>query len=143
LSHLAEVGAAPVFMDMTIDSGNFTAENRPVSPNSRAGNFAPSAFSKRAEREGYNKKDFQYAMERLTREADRSRLVAVKKTSMKSKGRGSRRGSVAVGRGSKNINEIKRSWFGRGARVEPPYPYAYARPLGVARYAFFRRSGSR
>jgi hypothetical protein len=41
------------------------AEGRPVSPKSRAGNFAPKAFAKRPGREGLTKRDFEQAMEQL------------------------------------------------------------------------------
>jgi len=50
-----------------------TRENRPVSDNSRASNYAPRLFAKRPEREGYTKQDFERAMESLF--SDREILV--------------------------------------------------------------------
>ena len=40
-------------------------EGRPVSHNPRAGNYAPKAFAKRPDRDGFQKRDFEQAMERL------------------------------------------------------------------------------
>ena len=42
-----------------------TSENRPVSDNSRASNYAPRLFARRPERKGYTKQDFERAMESL------------------------------------------------------------------------------
>jgi RecA-family ATPase len=47
------------FVDQT------TAEERPVSSNSRAGNYAPKLFAKRPDSERYTVKDFERAMEAL------------------------------------------------------------------------------
>jgi RecA-family ATPase len=61
-------GAAPrrpctlIFLDI-LDV--VTRENRAVSENSRASNYAPRLFAKRPEREGYAKQDFERAMESL------------------------------------------------------------------------------
>jgi RecA-family ATPase len=41
------------------------AEGRPVSHKPRAGNFAPKAFAKRTDRDGFRKRDFEHAMEAL------------------------------------------------------------------------------
>jgi len=51
-----------VFLDF-IDQT--TAENRPVSQNTRAGNYAPKLFAKRQHSEKFKAKDFERAMERL------------------------------------------------------------------------------
>ena len=42
-----------------------TAEGRTVSENKHAGNYAPRLFARRPERDGYDKKQFEAAMERL------------------------------------------------------------------------------
>lgn len=42
-----------------------TAEGRPVSDNSRAGNFAPKLFSSRPDRQGFGRQEFSRAMEGL------------------------------------------------------------------------------
>jgi hypothetical protein len=54
--------AERVFLDLL---EAFTAAGRPVSDNSRAGNYAPKAISRRPDREGYRQADFVRAMERL------------------------------------------------------------------------------
>lgn len=43
----------------------FTRDGRPVSDKNRAGNYAPKMFAKRSDREGFTKRDFETAMERL------------------------------------------------------------------------------
>ena len=42
-----------------------TAENQPVSSNSRAGNYAPKLFGKRPGRGGFVKANFEAAMQKL------------------------------------------------------------------------------
>jgi len=42
-----------------------TAEGQPVSPNTRAGNYAPRLFSQRPDRERFRKADFARAMQAL------------------------------------------------------------------------------
>ena len=42
-----------------------TAENQPVSSNSRAGNYAPKLFVKRPDRDGFVKANFEAAMHKL------------------------------------------------------------------------------
>ncbi len=54
--------AETVFLDLL---AKFEADERPVSDRSRAGNFAPRLFADRPEREGFNKADFNRAMEAL------------------------------------------------------------------------------
>jgi RecA-family ATPase len=44
---------------------DFLTDSRPVSANSRAGNYAPKIFSKRSDREHYTRDDFERAMEDL------------------------------------------------------------------------------
>jgi RecA-family ATPase len=51
-----------VFADML---DKVTAENQPVSSNSRAGNYAPRLFAKRPDRDGFKAMDFEGAMQRL------------------------------------------------------------------------------
>ena len=51
-----------VFLDLL---GQVTAENQPVSSNSRAGNYAPKLFGKRPRRDGFVKADFEAAMQKL------------------------------------------------------------------------------
>lgn len=41
------------------------AEGRTLSPSKNAGNYAPAIFAKRPERDGYNKRQFEFAMEQL------------------------------------------------------------------------------
>ena len=41
------------------------AENRPVSDNSHAGNYAPKLFASRPDRQGFTKREFEAAMQRL------------------------------------------------------------------------------
>ena len=54
--------AETVFLEL-LDA--LARENRPVSDNSHAPNFAPKLFAMRPERDGYTKTDFTRAMERL------------------------------------------------------------------------------
>jgi len=42
-----------------------TAENQPVSSNSRAGNYAPKLFAKRPDRDGFVKANFEASMHEL------------------------------------------------------------------------------
>jgi len=59
--------ADAVFLDI-LDA--MTDENRPVCDSSRAPNYAPRRFASRPERDGYTKRDFEAAMERLFASGD-------------------------------------------------------------------------
>ena len=54
--------AETVFLDLL---ERVEAEDRPVSDNTHAGNYAPRLFADRPEREDFNKADFKRAMEAL------------------------------------------------------------------------------
>ena len=54
--------AETVFLELL---EKFEADDRPVSDNTHAGNYAPRLFVDRPEPEGFNKADFRRAMENL------------------------------------------------------------------------------
>jgi RecA-family ATPase len=54
--------AEHVFMDLLAKTG---AEGRPVSDSRNAGNSAPKLFAQRPDRHGFNRRDFEAAMQRL------------------------------------------------------------------------------
>jgi RecA-family ATPase len=58
----ASVNAEGAFLDLL---ARWTRENRPVSDNVRAGNFAPKMFASSPDRQGFNVRDFSQAMQRL------------------------------------------------------------------------------
>jgi RecA-family ATPase len=62
LGSIAKRAAKRVFRDL-VDRMN--SNDRPVSSNSRSGNYAPKLFAMRPDREGYGKADFERAMEAL------------------------------------------------------------------------------
>jgi hypothetical protein len=51
-----------VFLDLL---ENLTSVGQPVSPNNRAGNYAPRLFHLRPDREGYSRADFERSMHSL------------------------------------------------------------------------------
>ncbi len=56
-----------VFLDL-MDA--FERENQLLSESNRAGNYAPTLFAKRAEREGYRRSDFERALQNLLTKGD-------------------------------------------------------------------------
>jgi hypothetical protein len=62
ISSIERSNCEQVFLDLL---DQVTAENQPVSSNSRAGNYAPKLFSKRPGRDGFVKADFEAAMQKL------------------------------------------------------------------------------
>jgi RecA-family ATPase len=62
ISSIERRNCEQVFLDLL---GQVTAENQPVSSNSRAGNYAPKLFSKRPGRDGFVKAEFEAAMQKL------------------------------------------------------------------------------